>query len=60
MVFDASTLVVADAHSHLSWNEVIGLLGGTFDANTRVLTVSRTEPCRSLSTEVQCEMDPGE
>ena len=46
-------------HSHLSTTEVIGLLGGDFDPEQAILEVSIARPCRSLSTGMQCEMDPG-
>ena len=53
----ASMLI--DFHAHLSRREVIGLLGGHYDLNLRVLKIVAAEPCRSLSTGLQCEMDPG-
>lgn len=47
-----------DIHAHLSRREVIGLLGGHYDPDTCTLSIIRAEPCRSLSTGLQCEMDP--
>ncbi|EDV23334.1 uncharacterized protein TRIADDRAFT_27365, partial [Trichoplax adhaerens] len=37
--------------------EVIGLLGGRYSCEQKELKILRAEPCESLSTEVQCEMD---
>lgn len=51
-------MLLMDIHSHLSKAEVIGLLGGEYSAG--VLKVKVAEPCDSLSTGMQCEMDPGE
>lgn len=39
-------LLVADAHSHLSGFEIIGLLGGKFDPESRHLTILEAFPCR--------------
>lgn len=38
--------------------EVIGLLGGLYDEDERVLFILGVFPCRSISTGLQCEMDP--
>lgn len=54
----SETLVVMDTHAHMSTTEVIGLLGGHYSHDSRVLKVSKAIPCRSLSTGLQCEMDP--
>ncbi|XP_030852850.1 histone H2A deubiquitinase MYSM1 isoform X2 [Strongylocentrotus purpuratus] len=51
-------MVTMDVHSHLSTTEVIGLLGGDFDPVRAILEVRIARPCRSLSTGMQCEMDP--
>ncbi|XP_072173020.1 uncharacterized protein [Diadema setosum] len=51
-------MVTMDLHSHLSTTEVIGLLGGQFDATTCELDMKMAKPCKSLSTGMQCEMDP--
>ncbi|MEQ2188820.1 hypothetical protein GOODEAATRI_018774 [Goodea atripinnis] len=68
-------------HAHVSRGEVIGLLGGMFDQEEKVLKVGgdlglsilliipkadkqfcvqicAAEPCNSVSTGLQCEMDP--
>jgi len=39
-------LLVMDFHAHLSICEVIGLLGGTFDATSKQLTIIAAYPCR--------------
>ena len=41
-----NALLVADLHAHLSGYEVIGLLGGKFDADTRSLSILEAFPCR--------------
>ncbi|XP_072552235.1 histone H2A deubiquitinase MYSM1 [Salminus brasiliensis] len=51
-------LVVMDVHAHVSMGEVIGLLGGSYDDEEKVLRICAAEPCNSLSTGLQCEMDP--
>ena len=47
-----------DFHSHMAHTEIIGLLGGTLDPEKRILYVTEAFPCHSLSTGIQCEMDP--
>ncbi|KAM6938496.1 histone H2A deubiquitinase MYSM1 [Lycodopsis pacificus] len=54
----AETLLIMDMHAHVSRGEVIGLLGGTFNEEQRVLKICAAEPCNSVSTGLQCEMDP--
>ncbi|XP_059369077.1 histone H2A deubiquitinase MYSM1 [Carassius carassius] len=54
----AEALVVMDIHAHVSMGEVIGLLGGTYEEEEKVLKICAAEPCNSLSTGLQCEMDP--
>ncbi|KAM9832444.1 histone H2A deubiquitinase MYSM1 [Neosynchiropus ocellatus] len=54
----AETLLIMDMHAHVSRGEVIGLLGGTFYEKERLLKISVAEPCNSVSTGLQCEMDP--
>ncbi|XP_051868185.1 histone H2A deubiquitinase MYSM1 [Pristis pectinata] len=51
-------LLVMDMHAHVSMAEVIGLLGGRYSSGKRVLEICVAEPCNSLSTGLQCEMDP--
>uniref|UniRef100_A0A665VWA6 Myb-like, SWIRM and MPN domain-containing protein 1 n=1 Tax=Echeneis naucrates TaxID=173247 RepID=A0A665VWA6_ECHNA len=54
----AETLLIMDMHAHVSHGEVIGLLGGTFNEEEKVLKICAAEPCNSVSTGLQCEMDP--
>lgn len=54
----AETLLIMDMHAHVSRGEVIGLLGGTFNKEEEVLRICAAEPCNSVSTGLQCEMDP--
>ena len=54
----ANVLMIMDIHAHLAHTEIIGLLGGTFDAATKTLDITDVIPCRSDSTDIQCEMDP--
>ncbi|KAF5900459.1 histone H2A deubiquitinase MYSM1-like, partial [Clarias magur] len=54
----AEALVVMDVHAHVSMGEVIGLLGGSYNHEDKVLRICTAEPCNSLSTGMQCEMDP--
>uniref|UniRef100_A0A2I4CTH1 Myb-like, SWIRM and MPN domain-containing protein 1 n=1 Tax=Austrofundulus limnaeus TaxID=52670 RepID=A0A2I4CTH1_AUSLI len=58
VVVCAETLLIMDMHAHVSRAEVIGLLGGTFSQEAKVLKVCAAEPCNSVSTGLQCEMDP--
>ncbi|XP_013405094.1 histone H2A deubiquitinase MYSM1 [Lingula anatina] len=53
-----SAQTMMDVHSHMAKTEVIGLLGGTFSEEQGKLQVFIAEPCNSLSTGMQCEMDP--
>jgi protein MYSM1 len=50
---ESNTLVVIDFHAHLASTEVIGLLGGTYDENTKTILISTVFPCNSISTGVQ-------
>ncbi|XP_078263436.1 histone H2A deubiquitinase MYSM1 isoform X2 [Rhinoraja longicauda] len=54
----AAALLVMDMHAHVSMAEVIGLLGGRYSSGKGVLEICVAEPCNSLSTGLQCEMDP--
>ncbi|CAL8307043.1 unnamed protein product [Lota lota] len=54
----SEALLIMDMHAHVSRGEVIGLLGGTFNHEDKVLKISVAEPCNSVSTGMQCEMDP--
>ena len=55
-----SALIVMDIHAHICKTEVIGMLGGRYCCDQGTLTVSMATPCNSISTGMQCEMDPGE
>lgn len=54
----AEALLIMNLHAHVSMAEVIGLLGGRYSEADKVLEVCAAEPCNSLSTGLQCEMDP--
>ncbi|XP_068809419.1 deubiquitinase MYSM1 isoform X1 [Struthio camelus] len=54
----SEALLIMDLHSHVSMAEVIGLLGGRYSEADCVVEVCAAEPCNSLSTGLQCEMDP--
>ncbi len=54
----SDVLSVIDVHSHLIKNEVIGLLGGLYNADTHQINISVAIPCNSTSSSIQCEMDP--
>ena len=51
--------VTMDVHAHMAKTEVIGLLGGHYAPGEGRLTIMAALPCESLSTGMQCEMDPG-
>ncbi|KAJ2961105.1 hypothetical protein NQZ79_g3629 [Umbelopsis isabellina] len=54
----SDAMIVMDFHSYLAHTEIIGLLGGKFDAKEKRLEIQCTFPCKSTSTGIQCEMDP--
>ncbi|NWI90368.1 MYSM1 deubiquitinase, partial [Pitta sordida] len=54
----SEALLIMDLHSHVSLAEVIGLLGGRYSEADKIVEVCAAEPCNSLSTGLQCEMDP--
>ncbi|KAK6308922.1 hypothetical protein J4Q44_G00203850 [Coregonus suidteri] len=55
----AEALLIMDMHAHVSMEEVIGLLGGAYsEEEDKVLKIVAAEPCNSVSTGLQCEMDP--
>eukprot|EP00079_Xenopus_tropicalis_P024395 XP_012817010.1 PREDICTED: histone H2A deubiquitinase MYSM1 isoform X3 [Xenopus tropicalis] len=51
-------MLILDLHAHVSMAEVIGLLGGRYTESESVVEICAAEPCNSLSTGLQCEMDP--
>lgn len=59
MEVSVEAVVIADIHCHSVHSEVMGLLGGNFERENKVLRILTCEACESLSTGVQCEMDPG-
>ncbi|KAJ3022326.1 UNVERIFIED_CONTAM: Myb-like, SWIRM and MPN domains 1 [Siphonaria sp. JEL0065] len=58
VIVESNVQLVIDFHAHLAETEIIGLLGGRFDEMERVLYVENVFPCKSISTTIQCEMDP--
>ncbi|XP_066453858.1 deubiquitinase MYSM1 isoform X1 [Eleutherodactylus coqui] len=54
----AEAMLILDLHAHVSMAEVIGLLGGRYSEAERIIEICAAEPCNSLSTGLQCEMDP--
>nr|XP_045006279.1 deubiquitinase MYSM1 isoform X2 [Jaculus jaculus] len=54
----SEALLIMDLHAHISMAEVIGLLGGRYSEADKIVEVYAAEPCNSLSTGLQCEMDP--
>ncbi|KAJ3404959.1 hypothetical protein CcCBS67573_g07006 [Chytriomyces confervae] len=58
VLIDSNVQMVIDFHAHLAETEIIGLLGGTYDHQNRILYVNEAFPCKSISTTIQCEMDP--
>nr|XP_033771662.1 histone H2A deubiquitinase MYSM1 isoform X2 [Geotrypetes seraphini] len=54
----SEALLIMDLHAHVSMAEVIGLLGGRYSEADKTIEVCAAEPCNSLSTGLQCEMDP--
>ncbi|KAJ2438908.1 hypothetical protein GGF42_008136, partial [Coemansia sp. RSA 2424] len=61
LVVHSNAQLQMDFHAHLMLSEVIGLLGGQWDAANRVLTVARAFPCAALEGEdahTNVEMDP--
>jgi protein MYSM1 len=47
-----------DLHAHLWKTEVIGLLGGHYLDSTHEIIIHDVYFCNSISTTIQCEMDP--
>ncbi|XP_044156997.1 deubiquitinase MYSM1 [Bufo gargarizans] len=54
----AEAMLILDLHAHVSMAEVIGLLGGSYSEDDGIIEICAAEPCNSLSTGLQCEMDP--
>lgn len=55
-------LFICDLHAHLAKTEIIGFLGGTWNAERREIVVRAAFPCRALPIEsdakVNVELDP--
>ena len=50
-----------DFHAHLCSDEIIGFLGGVYDASTETLRITRALPARQIRQEhagVEVELDP--
>lgn len=58
VIIAPQVLITMDFHAHMSVAEVIGLLGGRYEPETRKLLVLSIFPCRSIGTRKECEMDP--
>ena len=58
VVVRPSAQLVMDTHAHLCTNEVIGYLGGAWDAASRTVTVAKAFPGRGLASGSDVEMDP--
>ncbi|KAF5305231.1 hypothetical protein FQR65_LT07770 [Abscondita terminalis] len=53
------TLLLMDLHAHTSLSEVMGLIGGYWDAKNKTLTILRYVPCRNIaSSSTHCDMCP--
>ncbi|KAL5015994.1 hypothetical protein ScPMuIL_005583 [Solemya velum] len=53
-----TVLITIDVHAHISKTEVIGMLGGLYNDEQRQLIINLAVPCESISTGMQCEMEP--
>jgi len=42
-----------DFHAHMTYNEIIGLLGGKYDDKRRVLKIFMAFPCQGTSTGIE-------
>ncbi|OWF38111.1 histone H2A deubiquitinase MYSM1-like [Mizuhopecten yessoensis] len=51
-------MITMDMHAHVSKTEVIGMLGGQYMEEQGKLVITMAVPCNSISTGMQCEMDP--
>ncbi|EDQ88779.1 uncharacterized protein MONBRDRAFT_26083 [Monosiga brevicollis MX1] len=45
---DGGALLLMEFHSHMATTEIIGFLGGTYDAKNQLLTVSLAVPCAAM------------
>ena len=61
VTIDPLVLATMDFHSHLLSTEIIGFLGGHWDAKSRMLHLREAFPCRSIQADtgsVHVELDP--
>jgi protein MYSM1 len=61
VTLSSDAVLVMDFHAHLSTWEVIGLLGGQFDEETKQLTIKSAYPCRRAAgsdSGTSVELDP--
>jgi hypothetical protein len=56
MTLTSAAALLMDFHAHLCSDEIIGFLGGTWDAASRTLHVSRALPARRLVLGAQGEV----
>ncbi|XP_017778225.1 PREDICTED: histone H2A deubiquitinase MYSM1-like [Nicrophorus vespilloides] len=54
-----SALILMDLHAHMHLTEVMGLIGGNWNSQQRVLSIVRYEPCKNIaSSSTHCDMCP--
>ncbi|KAF7279188.1 histone H2A deubiquitinase MYSM1-like [Rhynchophorus ferrugineus] len=54
-----ATLLLMDLHAHAYLTEIMGLVGGSWDAQRRILNISIYEPCKNMaSSSTHCDMCP--
>lgn len=61
VTLSSDAVVVMDFHAHLSGWEIIGLLGGTFSSDQRILEIKAAYPCRRAEgsdSGTSVELDP--
>ena len=61
MVFAMQVHLTMDFHAHLSSCEIIGLLGGRWDSDRKVISIQQAFPCRRASgshSGTSVELDP--
>ena len=58
LTVSSDAMLIMDLHSHLCVNEVIGYLGGTWNAATRTVSIEKAFPGRGVASGSDVEMDP--
>ncbi|KAI4461922.1 swi/snf complex-related [Holotrichia oblita] len=54
-----AVILLIDFHAHTSLSEVMGLVGGHWNDKTKILTITRYEPCKNVaSSSTHCDMCP--